>query len=201
MGWVPDNVIEATRYSHQLGIFMHLATTPPFRVWCGVNDIPAGFDSIDADGVVYLGAGRLIGIPTLELLVNGAAGSVDFTLSGIDPATGAALLDSIPAVRGVDFYIGLTTLDDYFQPMSAIIPIWQARASHVGESSQTVTGETNPTLSLALSVVTGEPTRSRPSRAIWSAAMQKTAVSSTDRFCDNTARYARGVQPVWPHYS
>jgi len=49
---------------------------------------------------------------------------------------------------------------------------------------------------LSLAVVSGERTRSRPSRSMWSSAHQK-AISSTDKFCDATARLARGVQPTW----
>ncbi len=200
MDWIPSNIIDAMRGSHQLGIFLRVDTDPALHLWFGVNDIPAGFDSIDPDGTVYLGGGRLIGVPTLEVLVNGTADSVDFTVSGIDPSTGAKMLDSIPAVRGAALQMGLTTLDDYFQPMSAVLPIWTGTASHVGESSDAAQGENSPTLTISLSVVTGEATRSRPSRALWSDAMQK-ALSATDDFCKQVQRLARGVQPAWPKYS
>ncbi|WFU88993.1 hypothetical protein QA644_08110 [Rhizobium sp. CC1099] len=200
MGWVPDAVVDAMRGSHQLGIFLRVDTDPALHIWFGVNDIPVGFDSIDPDGTVYLGGGVLIGVPTLEVLVNGTADSVDFTVAGIDPATGGKMLDSLPPLRGAAVQLGLTTLDDYFQPMSNIIPIWTGTASHVSESSAAVQGTQSPTLTLALSVVSGETTRSRPSRSLWSGPHQK-AISPTDLFCDGTARLSRGVQPVWPHYT
>ncbi|KEA07476.1 hypothetical protein [Rhizobium rhizogenes] len=199
MGWIPDNVINAMRGSHQLGIFLRIDTTPGLHIWFGVNDIPIGFDSIDPDGTVYLGGGRLIGVPTLEVLVNGTSDSVDFTISGIDAHAGATLLSTIPTVRGAAVQMGITTLDDYFQPMSKVIPIWQGTASHVSETGQTAQGEDSPSLTLSLSVVTGEATRSRPSRTLWSSAQQK-AISPTDLFCDATARLSRGVIPVWPNY-
>ncbi len=75
------------RGSHQLGLFLRIDTDPGLHIYFGVNDIPLGFDSIDPDGTVYLGGGRLIGIPSLEILVNGTSAAVDFTISGIDPAT------------------------------------------------------------------------------------------------------------------
>lgn len=199
MDWIPPNIIDAMRGSHQLGIFLRIDTDPALHLWFGVNDIPAGFDSIDPDGTVYLGGGRLIGVPQLEILVNGTADSVDFTVSGVDPTTGAKMLDSLPAVRSAAVQMGLTTLDDYFQPMGAVIPIWTGTASHVGETSDAAQGESSPTLTLSLSVVTGEATRSRPSRTLWSDAMQK-ALSPTDDFCKQVQRLARGVQPVWPNY-
>lgn len=199
MGYVPDNVIAAMRGSHQLGIFLRLATNPPLHVWFGINDVPAGFDSIDPSGTVYNGAGLLIGVPTLEVLLNGAADNVDFTLSGVNPATASQTKSSIPPVRGCTLHMGLTTLDEFYQPMSAIIPIWRGVASHVGQSRPTVTGAQSPTATLNLTVVSGEATRSRPAYSLWSSAQQK-ALSPGDLFCDGTSRLARGVQPVWPNY-
>ncbi|AUX76416.1 hypothetical protein [Sinorhizobium fredii] len=200
MGWIPDDVIEEMRGSHQLGIFLRVDTDPALHMWFGVHDIQTGFDSIDPDGTVYLGGGVLQGVPTLEVLVNGTADSVEFTVSGIDPATGGKMLDSLPPLRGAAVQLGLTTLDQYYQPMSKIIPIWTGTASHVSESSPMVTANESPSLTLALSVVSGETTRSRASRSLWSAPHQK-AISPTDLFCDGTARLSRGVQPVWPHYT
>ncbi|RWX28963.1 hypothetical protein EHH54_31815 [Rhizobium leguminosarum] len=199
MGWIPDGVVEALRGSHQLGLFLRIETDPALHLWFGVNDIPAGFDSIDPDGTVYLGGGRLLGVPSLEVLVNGTADSVEFTLSGIDPATAAKTLDSLPEVRGAAVQMGLTTLDQYYQPMSAVVPIWAGTASHVSESSQAVQSDQSVTITLSLAVVSGEATRSRAARSLWSAPHQK-AISPTDRFCDGTARLARGVQPAWPNF-
>lgn len=199
MGWAPDNVVEALRQSHSLGLFLRVDTTPALHVWFGIEDKPAGFDSLDDDGTVYLGGGRLIGIPDLEVLLNGKAGSLDFTLSGVDPVTGSQMIDSLPPLRGAAVQMGLTTLDDYFQPMSKIIPVWNGMASHVSEQMPAVQGGQSPTLTLALSMVTGEATRSRAARTLWSSAQQK-AISPTDLFCDATSRLARGVNPVWPNY-
>ncbi|MBD9519277.1 hypothetical protein IB262_05135 [Ensifer sp. ENS02] len=200
MGWVPDDVIEEMRGSHQLGIFLRIATNPALHMWFGVHDIQTGFDSIDPEGTVYLGGGVLQGVPTLEVLVNGTADSVEFSVSGIDPATGGKMLDSLPPLRGAAVQLGLTTLDQYYQPMSKIIPIWTGTSSHVSESSPMVQADDSPSLALALSVVSGETTRSRASRSLWSSPHQK-AISPTDLFCDGTARLSRGVQPVWPHYT
>ncbi len=55
MSWVPENVIAELRGSHQLGIFLHIATSPALHLWFGVNDIPAGIESIDPAGTTYLG--------------------------------------------------------------------------------------------------------------------------------------------------
>lgn len=196
MDFVPPHIIEEMRGSHQLGIFLRIDTDPALHMWFGVNDIPARFDSIDPDGTVYLGGGRLIGIPTLEVLVNGTSDSVEFTLSGLDPKLAAKTIESLPPVRGAAVNLGITTLDQYYQPMSAIIPSWEGTASHTGEQSSAVSTGQSVTLTLSLAVVSGEVTRSRAARSFWSAPHQK-AISPTDKFCDETSRLARGVQPTW----
>ena len=200
MDWVPADVVESLRGSHNLGIFLRVDTDPALHVWFGVNDIPASIDGVDPDGTVYIGGGRLLGVPTLEVLVNGTADSVEFTLSGVDPATGNAMIDSLPPVRGAAVQVGLTTLDQYWQPISNIIPIWTGTASHIGEASPAVQGSQSPTLTLSLTVVAGDRTRSRPARSLWSSAHQK-ALSPTDSFCDQTSRLSRGVLPTWPKYN
>lgn len=196
MAYVPDAVVERLSYSHLLGIFMLVNSDPALHLYFGANDIPANFDGMDPSGTVYLGGGRLNGIPTLEVLVNGTADSVQFTMSGVDPATGAKVLDELPDVRGADIMIGLTTLDDYYQPMTDPIPIWSGMGSHVSEASGAVGPTEKPSLDLALTAVAGESTRSRAARVLWSPPHQK-AISPTDKFCDETARLARGVQPTW----
>jgi len=86
MGYVPDDVIAAMRGSHSLGIFFRMDTNPALHLWMGINDIPAEFDhAIDLEGTVYLGGGRLGGIPTLEVLINGVADRVEFQMTGISP--------------------------------------------------------------------------------------------------------------------
>jgi hypothetical protein len=200
MDFVPESIIEEMRGSHELGIFMHVATDPPLHVWFGTEDIPANFDSIDDDGAVYLGGGVLNGLPTLEVLLNGSSDAVDFSLSGIDPETGRAMIDSLPPVRGKQVTIGLTTLDQYFQPMSSIIPFWQGTASHPIEESLPVKSAQSPTLTLSLAVMAGDPSRSRPSRSLWSQPHQE-AISASghplDKFCNETGRLATGVAPPW----
>lgn len=199
VNYVPAEVIETMRGSHTLGIFLRLDSDPSLHVWMGVNDIPAGFDSIDETGVVYLGGGRLIQVPTLEVLINGQADSVEFGISGIDPVTAQRVMNQMPDVRGKDVHIGITTLDQYYQPMGPIIPLWLGQASHVVDGIPPVTGNEPRTMNLSLAVLSGNGTRSRPALSMWSSAHQK-ALYPTDKFCDGTARLARGVAPAWPNY-
>lgn len=195
--YVPPAVIGALRTDSQLAVFLRVETDPALHLYFGVGDIPIGFDSVDPDGTIYLGGGRLNGIPALQTLVNGSSAAIDFTLSGIDPATGAKMIDSLPAVRGALVQVGMTTLDQYYQPMTQIIPIWTGVASHIKElRSPARAGETQ-TISISLATVAGENTRSRAAKVLWSDAMQK-SLYPTDDFCKETGRMARGIQPQWP---
>lgn len=197
--YVPQAVRDRMRMGSLLGLFVRIDTDPSLHIWFGTYDILARFDSIDPAGTVYLGGGKLIGIPALEVMMMGASDVVDFTLSGVDAATGARLIDSIPPVRGAAVHVGLTTLDDYYQPMTDIIPFWEGTAARLTETMPPVSGDQPMTLNLALSIVTGDNTRSRSSRALWSH-VQHQAKFPTDDFCKGTARLARGVQPVFPNF-
>ena len=197
---VPSNVIDALRESHQLGIFLRLATSPVTRVWLGVNDIPSGIVSVDPTSFeTYYGGGRLNDIPNLEAVINGVADRAEFRLSGIDPDTAAEIDIGALDVRGKAFHVGITTLDDNFQPMSQIIPLITGRASFVTETSPPVTGQQNRVVTLGISVGFGVTTRTRQSQVLWSPPHHK-AFYPTDLFCDGTARLERGASPVWPRF-
>lgn len=197
---VPETVIDALRRSHLLGLFFRLDTAIPMRVWLGINDIPAGIESVDpSNQETYLGGGILHEIPNLEAVLNGKADRAEFIISGIDPNSMAPFdMDEID-VRGKDFHVAITTLDDNYQPMSNLIPLMTGRGSFLTERSDAVTGTDNQTITLGLSVGFGITTRDRNSQVLWSPQHQK-AMYPTDQFCDNTARLERGVAPAWPRY-
>lgn len=201
MARVPDTVCEEMRGSHLLGVFIHIDTDPePTRVWLGVNDIPAGITSVDpTNQEKYLGGGWLREVPNLEILLNGRAERADFVLSGIKPGDVAEVdFDDLTLkIRGKKFRIGITTLDQFYQPMSDIIPLLTGKVSHPTESSPTVSGQDIPTVSLGLSVGFGSTTRDRSSQVLWSTPHHK-AKFPTDKFCDQTARLERGSNPSWP---
>lgn len=197
--YVSQDILDEMAGSHQLGIFFRLDTDPGLHIWLGTNDIPAGFDSIDPDGTVYLGGGTLLSVEELEVLINGTSSAVNFGISGIDKATAQRAIAVVPDVRGKAVNVGLTTLDRYYQPMSKIISVWQGVASHPIEAIQPVSGANPMTMQLSLAVVSGDNTRSTPSLSLWSPAHQK-AEFPTDLYCDGTARLARGISPEWPQY-
>lgn len=200
MGPLPEEVIEALQGSTNIGIFVYADFDPPLRLWLGVNDVPIGMESVDPDtGQVYKGGGQLQGVPELEVLINGIADRVEFSVSGVDPDYLAQRDPDEFDVRGAAIHVGITALDEYYQPVSQIIPLWDGRASYVRQIMPPVTGTQNPSVTVMLSVGGGVTTRARNAQVLWSAAHQR-ALYPTDAFCDGTARLARGVAPAWPRF-
>lgn len=197
--YVPDAVVSALRGSHNLGVFMRMDTDPVCAVWLGVNDIPAKMQSIDVGSITYLGGGRLQNVPDFDVLMNGTADRIEITMSGVDPAQLAVYDVDDWDVRGEPVHIGVTALDQDFQPLSDIIPLWEGIASFVDEQSSPATGTDGFSVTLSLSVGTGLVTRSYPSASLWSDAQQQ-ALFPGDRGCENTARLARGAYPTWPRF-
>lgn len=201
MARVPDNVLARMRGSHMLGVFVRVDTDDPLGVWLGIADIPAKIDDVDIDGMIYRGGGRLANVPDLEATVNGIAEYAEFTLSGIAPdQLGPWSAEALhEMVKGRAVHVGVTTLDDYYQPMSSIIPLLKGKAQRVSEYWPPVTGTQNPTITLGLGVGFGLTTRDRPAASLWSEPHHR-ADHPTDAFCDETARLAKGVQPDWPRW-
>lgn len=196
---ISNAIIDALRGDHILGIFVYCEFEPqPLALWFGTNDIELGIESI-VNGVRFQGGGVLQGVPELEVLVNGIADRVEFTLAGIDPSSLDRYEIEQYRVRGAPVYVGITCLDEYYQPVAPIQPLWDGRASFVRETMPPVSGEESPSVALMLSVGSGVTTRARASASIWSSAHQR-ALYPTDAFCDGTARLARGVSPTWPRF-
>lgn len=195
----PATVIDALRRGRPLAVFVRLDIDPPLGFWFGVNDINVGMEDVDVGTITYHAGGQLLGIPELEVLVNGVADRIEIMLSAISPkdVEGADL--STADVRGKELHIGFTALDKYLQPVTSPIPFWSGVASHVVDAMPTVVGEEQPSITWALSVGSGVTTRAYPAASLWSHA-QQTALYPTDDFCKGTARLSRGSIPSWPTF-
>jgi hypothetical protein len=199
MAYFPDVLIESLRSSHILGIFLHVDTTPPLSIWAGINDIPAKFvgTAINASSTTFIGGGVMRDVPLLEALINGAMERVEFQLSGLSFDQANILNTQAPPVRGKGVWVGITTLDQFYQPVSDIIPVWSGVASFISERSPPVQGTETPLVTMALTVSSGTVTRSRPSGFLWTDAHHQKNHPG-DLFCKQQPRISRGVAPVWP---
>lgn len=97
---------EAGRRHVRPSLFLRIAKATPIRAWSGVGGCVLPADTIETTGGRYLGVGWLRNIPVMEALINGAAESVTFTLSGVDART-VDLVDGAEDLRGVRANLGL----------------------------------------------------------------------------------------------
>jgi hypothetical protein len=181
-------------------VFFRLDTDPPLRLWTGINDIGIGIDVVDEAGSVYLGAGRLLDVPDLEVLINGLADRVDIFLPGVSVEAANRVAAGAPSVQGLAVNIGVATLDDRYQPLTSIIPVWYGLAD-LWSMAQTASADpaSPPTRTLALSVGAGRTGRARARRAAYTPAQQK-LLFPTDEFCEFVSRYTSLYEVKWPDF-
>jgi hypothetical protein len=200
MSYVSTDVAASFRGSINLGIFFRLDTDPALHLWLGVNDVPIGIPGIDASGTVYLGAGRLLDIPALDVLLNGQAARVEIGVAGVDADFMAKLNAEAPPVKSKECNIGIARLDDRFQPATQIIPMWTGYADFWAMRQTAAQDQTRgPVRIVTLSAGTGDTTRSRPRRVTWTASMQRLFYPD-DAFCDRVSRYVHTFVVQWPHF-
>ena len=200
MGYLPDAVIDALRGSVNLGIFFRLGTTPPLHLWMGTGDCPIGIAALDPAGTVYRGAGRLLGVPDLDLLVNGQGDQIEFGLSGVDADFLETVSNADIEVRGAKVHVGIATLNDRWQPTTSIIPLRTGTADHWSISQEQQTDPTRSSIrSISLSVGVGDTSRAQPRNLTWTDQCQK-ALHAGDRFCERVSRYVQSLRITWPHY-
>lgn len=170
------------------------------RIWMGVNDCPIGIDSIDPAGSVYLGAGRLLNVPELEVLINGKADRIEFFLSGVPSDVVAKIDEAAPPVKGKEVHIGIAPLDDNWQPLTSIIPLWMGIADYWSVKMEPTKDLMQPHQNIiALSVGSGATGRSRARRVSFSDLQQK-AVYPTDRAFERVVRYSQSYTVTWPRF-
>lgn len=199
MGYISDATIAALRGSYNLGLFFRLGTTPPLRLAFSINDVPITLPTYDPDGVRYLGAGRFLSVPDLELLINGKANRVAFQLNGLTPEIVDQCL-TVP-VLGALATVGIAVMDDRWQPISQIIGLWSGTADTSAMDMPADADITkNRTMSLIVNCAAGDTSRALPSLVTASDETQK-ARYPTDRFFECVKRYMAGLQIKWPVFS
>lgn len=188
------------RSSLNLGVFWRLGTDPALHLWMGVNDVPQRIESLDDNNTVYLGAGRLMGIPDLELLINGIGDRIDFSIAGVLPEHLAIVAEDAPPVRGALCTVGIAPLDERYQPMTSIIPLWCGTADYrVFQRIQPDDPRRNAVHVISVSVGAGDTSRATPKMTSFTSATQR-MISASDRFCERVGRYVQTYMVSWPRW-
>lgn len=200
MGYIPDATIAALRGPINLGVFFRLGTDPPLRLSFSVNDFPIALPNLDEAGAVYRGSGRLMNIPDLEVLINGIADTVSFTLSGLDPQGTALMLDGAPEVLGAPVTIAIAPLDKRWQPIGDPAVLWSGTADAISESMALEKDRTkNRTQSLTLTASTGDQSRQLQALTTYSQQTQQ-ALYPSDNFFQRVVRYLQTYLVSWPRF-
>lgn len=195
---------DALKGDCNVGVFMRLDTSPvPLRLCVGVNDVPIGISSKDADGTVYRGAGALVAIPQLEILINGLADSVDIGLSGVRSEHLALISEGAPPILGAELSIGLASLDENYQPTSTIQEVWSGYGDVLSYGS-TSDKDGGKIFDITLTALAGNPTRSKQRLATYSPQDQRAqnpiSGDPDDAFCNRVPRYFPGYFVAWPRF-
>lgn len=206
MGYLPAGAADLLRGSCNLGVFFRMSSTPPLHLWLGLSDIEMGTASSGAligETAVYTGAGRLLDLPDLELMINGLAEQVTFGISIEEDLYGRFLsgLDaSPPEVRGARVVVGIAPLDARWQPLTEIIPLWTGTGDFWGVEHEPPEDPTKSALrKISLTIGTGDTSRAQPRLLSFTDASQK-RISPTDRFFERVARYVQQYIVAWPRF-
>lgn len=167
------------------------ASTGPLRLSTGFGDRRIAPDAVDIEGGVYRGMGGIIGLPTLNQLINGIAQRVEFSLSAVTDEILQLADAEAETVRGAPTFLGFTAYDDDWQPYFA--PYWLAELR-----TDTVKLDMRATTqTLTLSAGTVHTDRKRPRMSFFTGPDQRRR-SPTDAFCDRVAGYSANTTVRWP---
>ena len=179
-------------------IFFRMDTAPAVRLWAGVGDYRVPADVVETDSMAYyLGAGQLMGLPTVQNLINGVEERVSFTLSGAAINADVTRLadDEADQIRGVDCSIGIRRYDQFDQPSGPARWVWHGIADSISITQAPATiGQGSR--AIGLSVAGLFTFRQRPKPAYWTNIDQRRR-SADDSFCDNVASLSMDKTKLW----
>jgi hypothetical protein len=201
--YIPDATAALFGKNVNLGIFFrldHPLTGGILRLWLGVGTVNMKMTGVEATAFPYFGAGRLQSVPDLDVIINGGASRIEFTIEGVSQDAMDRINAVNPDVLGRAVHIGMAAFDTDWQPtVMDILPISHSIADFWSSSGLIVTGAAQQPRALSLSAALGETGRSRPRRTTYTQAQQQ-FLYPTDTFCQNVARYDRGFSLAWPNF-
>lgn len=202
------NLMRERGNSVYMGAFFRLALDPILRVWMHIQDFPTkregvygvgdlGYES-GVDGETYLGMGRLLGMPDLEVSSDGSAPRFTMQLSGVPPEYAAMFDEEAESVAGIEARIGICPLDEYGQPLHSIIPLQTTYADVVNFAMDAGDGPlAQRTQTVSVSLGAGDGRRATPKLTSWTHA-QHQILHPGDDFFKSQGRYIQGLRIAWP---
>jgi hypothetical protein len=200
--YIPDATAALFGENINLGIFFrldHADAAGILRLWLGVGDRDLAMPPVESTPKTWHGAGRWTSTPDLDVIINGGASRIEFSIEGVS-ADAQDRIDAVnPDVLGRDVHIGMAAFDTDWQPATDILMISHSIADFWQMTGSVVTGRAQMTRTLTLSAAVGETGRSRPRRVTYTQAQQQ-FLFPTDDFCQNVVRYDRGYSLAWPNF-
>lgn len=200
--YIPDATAALFGKNVNLGIFFRLDHPNPtgiMRLWLGLGDRDLAMPPVEPTTQTYHGAGRWQSSPDLDVIINGGASRIEFSIEGVS-ADAQDRIDAVnPDVLGRSVHIGMAAFDTAWQPATDILIISHSIADYWSMTGSVVTGRAQMTRTLSLSTAVGETGRSRPRRVTYTQAQQQ-FFYPTDDFCKNVVRYDRGFSLAWPNF-
>ncbi|WP_374322627.1 hypothetical protein [Brevundimonas sp.] len=180
-------------------VFLRIGTDPVARAWSGVGGFTLPPDAVETEGGRYLGCGWMQNLPAIEVLLNGAAESVTFNVSGVDDRT-VALVDDTRGVRGVPAHLGVM----FYGPRWTRTPVqWfrRWRVDMVGSREIAVSsdGMDAEAVSMSVSLTLGSERTSRRvgQPALWTHAEQQ-RLHPGDNSMSLVGRLSADATRPWP---
>jgi len=172
-------------------ILFRLAADPVARVWSGHGNLDVAGSVVDPAGARYVGAGALLDVPSLKLLVNGAAARLDFLLSGVSPHTLRLAHEDSESVKDALVLIGEQAFDADWQVDGPPVWVWRGLADVLVTDS--VDSGAGRQRTIKLSVRSGDARRSDPQPAYYTDPDQRRR-SPTDAIFSHVAKISTGAR-------
>ncbi|MBB3972786.1 hypothetical protein [Hansschlegelia beijingensis] len=180
------------------GIFFHLRTDPPVRLWAGIGDCEGEINAIDQTSEIYRGAGTLTDIPAVQSMINGKSERIAFRLSGVDDRVLELARGERAAIKGKTVHLGFGVFRrDWSSLLGPVRWVWRGRADYMEE----VIGEADDISaplrrSVQLSVGSMLTSRKRPQFSFYTDKDQQSR-SPGDRFCERTPNYVQEYAKIF----
>lgn len=168
-----------------------LAVDPVLYIWTGHGPLDTPGDSIDPAGATWLGGAHLLDIPSLRLLIGGAADRIDVRVNGVDTETLRLAQEDRAEVRDASVMIGHVTFGDDWQVAGPVAWEWRGTADVMTITGRD-TGSGARERSITLSIRAGDTRRSNPRPAFFTHADQRRRSADDDIF-DHVAQITAGV--------
>lgn len=167
-----------------------LAVNPVLYVWTGHGPLETPGDTIDPAGASWLGGAHVLDIPSLKLLLNGAADRIDVQVSGVDPDTQRLAQEDRAEIPDASVMIGFIEFNEDWSIAGRVVWEWRGQADVLTVSSRATDQGRERTITL--SIRSGDTRRSNARPAFFTDADQRRR-SPTDAFFSHVAQITTGV--------